>query len=76
MRTRCTHLTIKARVKVEREMIIEYTRFTIIVIRWVQDGGLELDPNNKEDLIFGDSFLLNTKARKWRKGPKQGCVLF
>ena len=32
------------------------------------------DPNtedeNGDDLIFGDSFLLNTKTWTWRKGPK------
>lgn len=37
--------------------------FTILVY-----GGW--DPNEEDDLIFGDSFLLNTKTWTWRKGPK------
>jgi len=28
------------------------------------------DPNDDNDLIFGDSFLLDTKTWVWRKGPK------
>jgi len=37
--------------------------FTILVY-----GGW--DPNDEEDLIFDDSFLLNTKTWTWQKGPK------
>jgi hypothetical protein len=28
------------------------------------------DENSDEDLVFGDSFLLNTKTWTWTKGPK------
>ena len=27
-------------------------------------------PDEVEDLVFGDSFLLNTKTWTWTKGPK------
>jgi len=37
--------------------------FTILVY-----GGW--DPNDEEDVIFEDSFLLNTKTWTWQKGPK------
>jgi hypothetical protein len=30
------------------------------------------DPNDENDVVFGDSFLLNTETWEWTKGPKIG----